>query len=461
MKKPQAKKVFVLGIDGLPPQLVFEKYKKHLPTFARLMERGVWGRLKTTIPPSSIVAWTSMASGKDPGETGIHSYTQKPGPHTIPRLTDSTDIKASLLWDILTQHNKKTIALNIPLTYPAHAMHGVMVTDFLTPAFNEKSIYPPTTKTTIRKLLGGKEYLFDVSGFTGYKKLDLDHLIKKTYEMTDRHFKVAKYFLEKKQWDLFFMVVIGGDRLHHMFWKHIDPQHKNFVKNSIYKNVILEFYQYLDRHLKTMLSHIPKETSVLIVSDHGMYRMDNRINLNDWLIKENYLVIKKEMYHKYQNGAKKLELKDIDWKHTRALASGGYQGRIYIFSKNKKATARTIMEKLKAIRGPKNKKLENRVFDTSTLYIKRDSNAPEIIAYFDNLRYGVNNDVGNKGLYSTKTSVGIDDAGHSPEGSLIMQSTELKKKGDLGTIDILQVTPTILKMLGVPNYKTMRGKPLI
>ena len=461
-KTTKKDKVFVLGIDGLPPQLIFEKYKKSLPTFAKLMQRGAWARLTTTVPPSSIVAWTSMVSGKDPGQTGIHSYTQKPGPSTTLRLTDSTDVKVPLLWDILTQHEKKTITLNVPLAYPVRPIDGVMVTDFLTPSFNEKSVYPPAMHDTIKKLLGGKDYLFDVSGFTGYKKLDLDNLIAKTYEMTDMHFKVANHLLAKEEWDLFFMVVIGGDRLHHMFWKHIDPAHKNFVPDSKYKDVILDFYRYLDAHLAKMLARIGDDASVLIVSDHGMDRMDNRFNLNDWLIEEGYLTIKENSWDAYSTGPKKLSHDDVDWEKTVAIASGGYQGRIYLFTQRSKAALVTaLIKKLSAICGPNGEKLKNKVFDTTKLYAQKDPNAPDIIAYFDNLVYGVNNDVGNNGLYSMATSVGIDDAGHSPEGSFIMTSPLLKKKGDLKTVDILQVAPTILKLLGLKEHTGMRRKPLI
>ncbi len=461
------KKVFVLGIDGLVPRLVFDQYRAHLPTFSRLMKEGAYARLQSTVPPSSIVAWTSIASGKDPAQTGIHSYTNPPHKSRGTRLTTSQDVRVPLLWDILTTHHKKSIALNIPLTYPVRPINGFMVSDFLTPSFDTHSVYPLSYKKKITQLLKGKEYMFDVAGFTGYKKMDLQAIVDKTYEMTDMHFTVANDLFRTADWDLFFMVAIGSDRLHHMFWRHIDPAHSQFVKNSKYKNVVLDFYTYLDAKLASFLKVLDTNphATVLIVSDHGMDKMEQRFNLNDWLIKKGHLTLTAEAKLLTTAGPKRLEYGPmIDWKKTVAVASGGYQGRIYLLEKNKEKRAklkRSIMQQLAKIPGARGEQLENHVFDTATLYARVDSAAPDIIVYFDNLRYGVNNDVGNVGLYSTATTVGVDDAGHAPLGSIIIRSSDLLQTGDLGTLDILQVAPTILKALDLPEYKKLRGAPLL
>ncbi|MCR4328843.1 MAG: alkaline phosphatase family protein [Patescibacteria group bacterium] len=459
MKKPK-QKVFVFGVDGMVPELVFGRYKKDVPNIARLMQEGMYARMRTTIPPTSIVAWTSINSGRDPSETGVHSYTEAPGPASMNTLITSENIRVPMLWDMLDKKKKTVVALNIPLTYPVRPIHGAMISDFLTPSFDEHSVHPRTLKSKITKLLRGKEYLFDVAGFTGYKKLDLDMLIKKTYTMSAQHFRVAQYCMKHYDWDLFNMVIIGTDRLHHMFWRHMDPHHPRHLKNSPYKNVIRDYYQYTDRELGKLLasSKIDKHTTIIVVSDHGMDRMECRINLNDWLRREKLLILK--------NTSPPLEIprrlrhEEIDWKKTCAIASGGYQGRIYLFGKEKVKLKSYLIKKLNAIKGERGEKLQNRVFDTKTIYRKKDGKAPDIIVYFDNLRYGVNNDIGNFGLYSQETTVGIDDAGHSPEGVFVMKSPLLQEKGKIETVDALRIAPTILKALGM-QHKNLPGKPLL
>lgn len=455
----------MFGVDGMVPRFLFIEYRKYLPNFSRLMREGVYGILESSIPPTSTVSWMSINSGRDPGETGIQSYMPKQGRHYVsPSLINSTDVKVPLVWDILSGLGKKTIALNIPLTYPAKKINGVMVTDFLTPSFDNKSTYPESFRKKIKEILGGEDYMFDVAGFIGYKKLNLDFLIDQSYKMTKQHFKIAHYLFEKENWDLFNMVTIGSDRLHHMFWAHIDPKHERFIKNSPYKNVVLDFYKYLDLELGNFLKHpkIDNETMVMVLSDHGMDKMICRINLNDWLRRNGYIVIKKEYESLYENGPKKIDYSSIDWDKTKVIATEGYQANIYVYDRKKsKKIIAELKKKLKQIRGIGGERLDTKVYDTSRIYRTKDEQAPDAVVYFDNLRYGTNNDLGNKGLYSEGTTVGTDDAGHSPLGSLIIWKKGIKKRGKIKNSKVVQIVPTIFKAMGIKEYKNLKGKPII
>ena len=46
--------------------------------------------------------------------------------------------------------------------------------------------------------------------------------------MTAERFKLARYLLETKDWDLFTMVEMGSDRLHHAFWRFWDKTHPKY-----------------------------------------------------------------------------------------------------------------------------------------------------------------------------------------------------------------------------------------
>jgi predicted AlkP superfamily phosphohydrolase/phosphomutase len=61
------KKVMVVGLDCATPQLVFDAYAEHLPNFRRLMEEGVYGRMRSCIPPITCPAWMCMVTSKNPG----------------------------------------------------------------------------------------------------------------------------------------------------------------------------------------------------------------------------------------------------------------------------------------------------------------------------------------------------------------------------------------------------------
>ncbi len=60
----------VLGISGLDPQLI-NAWLDDLPAFKKLQSTGVWGKIQSTTPPLSPVAWTCAMTGRNPGAYGF------------------------------------------------------------------------------------------------------------------------------------------------------------------------------------------------------------------------------------------------------------------------------------------------------------------------------------------------------------------------------------------------------
>ena len=165
-----------------------------------------------------------------------------------------------------------------------------MVACFLTPDV-ETSPYthPPELKDEIARVVG--RYLIDVPDFRTEEK---DRLLGDLEEMTDKRFRLAEHLLETRPWDLFFMVEMGTDRIHHAFWRFTDPEHRLFEPGNRYETAILDYYRRLDERIGRLLRHADEETAVLIVSDHGAKRIDGGICVNEWLRQEGYLVLKEE-----------------------------------------------------------------------------------------------------------------------------------------------------------------------
>ena len=69
------KKVVVLGIDGMDPQLLQRFVAEgRMPHFKALMAEGDFRPLQTTMPPQSPVAWSTFMTGMDPGGHGIFDF---------------------------------------------------------------------------------------------------------------------------------------------------------------------------------------------------------------------------------------------------------------------------------------------------------------------------------------------------------------------------------------------------
>lgn len=453
-------KVFIFGIDGAPPELIFDKWLDDLPTIKKLMKNGAYAKLNSTIPPSTIIAWNSMLSGKDPSEIGVFSYTYL-DKYGKPKLVNSRHIKCKLIWDLLSQ-NKRTIALYVPLSYPVKPINGCMVSDFLTPSVNSECAYPENLKEKI-KAMKNPEIFFDVAvGVAEHKGLEIDVLIDKTYEMTDMQITLLKDLLLNEKWDLFISVMIGTDRLQHMLWNHFDESHRRFVKNSPYKNSLKDYYIYLDKKLGEILELLDENTAVIVVSDHGMIKQEGKININNWLMQECYLVLKDGIKLSERT---RFSTDLIDMEKTIAYGGGAYNARIYFNKKNignkYKKVREEIIRKLMSIPDDKGNKLDTKVYKSEDIYKDTSSvECPDLIVYFDDLRWASNPDLGQEGLYSWHTAVGADGAGHSRQGCFIISGANIPDKGKIKDIDIRQVTPTILKLLDVKCSDDIDANPV-
>jgi len=455
------KKVFVFGIDGAPPELIFGKWLEDLPNIRKLMANGTYARLDSTIPPSTIVAWNSMLSGKDTSEIGVFSYTyiDKNGKS---RLVNSGRIKCRLIWNILGQHGKRTIALYVPLSYPVKPINGCMISDFLTPSVNSECAYPEHLKEKI-KVMKNPEIFFDVAiGLAEHKGLDIGSLIKKTYEMTDMQIMLVKDMLANEKWDFFISVMIGTDRLQHMLWNHFDETHRRFVKNSEYKNSLKEYYIYLDKKLGELLELLDENTVVIVASDHGMIKQEGKININSWLMQENYLFLKDGINISERT---RFSTDLVDMEKTTAYGGGAYNARIYINRKKLgdayQKVKDEIARKLKSIPDDKGNRIDTKVYKSEDIYKDTSSaECPDLIVYFDNLQWASNPDLGQEGLYSWRTAVGADSAGHSRQGCFIISGPNIPNKGRIGDIDIRQIAPTILKLLGIKCPGDINAKPV-
>ena len=71
-----AKKVIVLGVDGMDPDFL-EAHWDALPNLDRLRHMGGFRRLGTSIPPQSPVAWSNVITGMDPGGHGIFDFVER------------------------------------------------------------------------------------------------------------------------------------------------------------------------------------------------------------------------------------------------------------------------------------------------------------------------------------------------------------------------------------------------
>ena len=456
-------KVAVIGLDCCEPSLVFDEWYDDLPNLRRLMQSGLYGNLESCLPPITVPAWTCMTTGKDPGTLGVYGFRNRRD-HSYDSLYTATslDVREPHVWDILGKAGKKTIAVGVPQTFPiVRPPNGCMLTGFLTPSIGSDYTHPPGLKREIANLVG--EYMVDVPEF---RTEDKTWLLKQIYTMTDKRFEVCKHLLRTKPWDLFFMVEIGVDRIHHGFWRFMDPEHHRHTPGNPFENVIHDYYVHLDSLIGELLAEIDlKKTAVWVVSDHGSKRLEGGVCFNDWLIREGLLVMKEPVTE-----PKRFRSEDVDWSRTQVWGEGGYYGRCFINVEGREPTGTVpqsryealrdeLIAKLESMPDPQGHALGTRAYKPEAIYRNVNGVPPDLIIIFGDLRWRSVGTIGNPDIYTRQNDTGPDDANHSQQGLYILcHPSRYVGRRDASIYDVM---PTILKMMGYPTPAGLRGTALM
>ncbi len=456
------KKVFIIGLDCAAPELIFERWVDDLPNLKRLISSGVHGRLKSTIPPITIPAWTSMMTSKDPGELGVYGFRNR-ARYTYSDMSFATAslVKEDAVWDILSRSDKKVVMVGVPQTYPPKPVNGSMVSCFLTPSTESDYTYPPELKGEIEDAVG--EYIIDVKDF---RTDDKDYLLRQIYEMTGKRFELVRYLIENKEWDFFMFVEMGVDRIHHGMWKYFDKEHIKYESGSKYENAIKDYYKYIDTEIGALLDMLGEETVVLVVSDHGAKKMDGGICVNEWLIDEGYLKLKE-----YPGKLTPFNKVDVDWENTVAWGEGGYYARIFMNVKGREPQGVVDPDEYEQVRDELRRKLEalgdekgnpigTRAYTPQELYRECNGIPPDLIVIFGDLYWRSVGSIGHGAIHTFENDTGPDDANHAQEGIYIMSGLDGKDvQGErVKDLHIMDIATKVLDVMGVAIPDDMQGK---
>jgi predicted AlkP superfamily phosphohydrolase/phosphomutase len=283
--------------------------------------------------------------------------------------------------------------------------------------------------------------------------------------MTEQRFAVCRHLLDTRPWDFFVVVEIGLDRLHHAFWRFMDPGHPRHEPGHRYRDVIRSYYAYLDDEIGELLERFDGDTAVLVVSDHGARPMEGAICVNEWLRQEGYLVLREP-----PDGPTAFRDAAVDWGHTRAWGEGGYYCRLCLNVEGREPEGvvapddyewlrNELAERLEELPGPDGRPIGTRVFRPEELWRDQRGIPPDLIVYFGDLGWRSNGSVGHGRHWTFDNDTGPDDANHDRDGLFIVAAPGVptEHRTDLTIYD---VAPTILGLGGLAPDAGMRGRAL-
>jgi predicted AlkP superfamily phosphohydrolase/phosphomutase len=142
-------RVFVIGFDGMDPTLARKWMDEgKLPNLKALAEEGVFARLGSTQPSESPTAWSSFATGVNPGKHSIYDFLVRDLATYFPDFNMIRKEPPKFLWGLIPTQKPKvfstrggtsfwktasadgieSVVLTVPVTFPPEEMHhGAML----------------------------------------------------------------------------------------------------------------------------------------------------------------------------------------------------------------------------------------------------------------------------------------------------------------------------------------------
>jgi len=456
----RATRLALIGLDCGTPQLLFDRYADDMPTLTRLREEGLWGPMRSVVPPITVPAWSCMLSGLSPGELGVYGFRNR-NDHSYDGLEFATSraIKVPRLWDLLGDAGKESVVLGVPGTYPPSPLRGAMVSCFLTPSTEASFTWPAELREEVQRVTGG--YVLDVADFRAH---DLERVRQQVFDMTEQRFMLARHLATTRPWDFFAFVDMGPDRLHHGFWKYCDPEHPKHRPGNPLADTFRDYYRMVDRQLAAFLEVLPDHTAVLVVSDHGAQPMLGGFCFNEWLLREGLLVLAER-----PSGPTPLAKVEVDWARTTAWGEGGYYGRLFVNVEGREpqgtvpasqyeSVRQQLVDALEALTDHQGRPMGTRAFRPEEVYPEVRGVAPDLIVYFGDLRWRAIGSLGlGEGLYTFENDTGPDDANHAEQGVFVLHGDGVGR-GFRSDLSLYDVAPTLQALFGLPPRPRQRGK---
>lgn len=262
-------KVLVVGLDGATFDIIRPLVKGgRLPTLARLFQGGAWGDLRSTIPPITPTAWTTVFTGKNPGKHGIYDFQEFDRATYETRSVPRHQHNQKYLWHLLGDAGKRSIVVDVPFTYPPQPLEGIMLTGYGTPRSEGVTFtYPEDLATQVPA-----DVRPEVRVALPHHRFDRSQaLLDEWREIMGGRHTLLRHLITEEEWDFFFTVFSLTDNLGHILWTFLEPSHPNYHQPEAerYRDAYFDAYEQCDTLLGKLLTWIDDDTTTLVMSDHG------------------------------------------------------------------------------------------------------------------------------------------------------------------------------------------------
>jgi predicted AlkP superfamily phosphohydrolase/phosphomutase len=497
-------RVLAIGIDGATFDLLRPWAEQgDLPNLARLMAEGVHGPLESTLPPVTSPAWPTFATGKNPGKHGVFDFIRPMGGQF--ELVNASSLRAPTLWEILSQAGHTVGVMNVPVTYPPRPINGFVIAGMLSP-MSGTFTYP----ADLLDQYAGQMRPYRIAPLVQYKEGNEEIFMADLLDLVDRRGSYALRLMEDHAYDFLMFHFQATDVLQHALWKFIDPSHPRYdaQEAAAFAPGFKHVYQRIDDHIGQMLARLADDTTVIVMSDHGFGPLHHTVNVNLFLLDQGLLKLRTgawtrvktrlfragltpaSIWHLIERAglqnyvwqiskstrnkvvSKFLSFDDVDWSRTLAY-SIGHVGQIYINLKGREpggivepgaeyeAVRQRVITALQQLRHPQTgQPLVDEVIPGDTVasgpFASRSADLHLVLDGYRAIAFPL---FAADGRIVTRQIRG-DSGCHRRHGILIAWGEGIRSGEPVENARIVDLTPTILHLMGLPVPDDMDGRVL-
>jgi predicted AlkP superfamily phosphohydrolase/phosphomutase len=435
------------------------------------------------MPPLTPPAWTSLMTGKRPGEHGVFDFFQKESADSeYFQFASSQDVRSETIWSIAANYGKRVISLNFPLMFPPPAVDGYVVPGGWMPWRQLRlGCHPPGLFDRLKTLpsFDPREMALDMKleakAIEGCADDEYAEWIELHTRREERWFEILRYLLATDDAvDLVAVMFDGTDKLQHLCWRFIDPALRPSDPSPWEAEIIAlceDYFGRLDAIIRDVVALVGPDPTVVLASDHGFGPSHDILYLNAWLEDHGYLVWNADAADKVgapQVGFSQMtrHVYQLDWARTVAYAatpsSQGIHvvrragdGAIPMSAEAYESLTAEIADGLLQIRHPATGRAIVREvqFRADAFAGPFEDLAPDLsIVLEDGAAISI---LRSDAVVKTRDE---PNGNHRPEGVLVACGPTMRTDVTVGELSIVDVAPLLLYALDVPVPDDMSGR---
>ncbi len=473
--------VMMIGLDGATFALL-KPLVAHgvMPVLGQVLADGTHGEMMSTRIPLTPPAWTSMITGRSPEAHGIYDFlwpeVLADGDGVYLKINDFRNNRCETVWSIANRAGMRATSLNFfGMTPPPH-INGHVVSGFVPWKHLRQGTHPKSLFERIRALPDfdyrnlGMDIAEEKKCVLGLLEGEHEAWIELQDTRDTAWTDLACHLMATDRSELTAVVLDGPDKLQHLFWRFVDPAGDPGEDDPWFQMIrgrCIEYYRHLDRNIARLVQAAGAETDIILTSDHGFGPTDEIVYLNEWLARNGYLTWRDEAKADETGQLTATKMKDhlrmIDWRKTVAFCPTPSSNAIFV----KRDTGNgagigeedypefclKLRRQLLDYRDPANGEAVFVGVDTNKLRgVPFHGPSPDLSV---RLRDG--------GFVSILMSPQVvvkrahRDGTHRPNGIFIGYGPSFKRGATIDPINILDIAPLILHLLGIAIPLDLEG----